>query len=345
MSYLKKHKEGFIITTVFHVVVLLIMLTLGYFTPLPLPDEKGVLVDFGTSNTGLGKTEPAPRQSNPVQQQQVQQQQVAQQPTPVTPPPTPKNTTNEGKEELITQDFEETVAVDEGKRKQEEAERLKREEEARKRKEAEEQRKREELEKQREQQIIQQRLVEAEKRRQDSIQKIEEARQAELRRIAELRRQDSIKRAEELARIDAINSRAKNVFGNSNGQNESGTNSTGQGVTYGGNNQGSTSGTNGAERYGPGGGEGISFDLTGRSAQNLKTPEYPGQEEGVVVVEIRVNNQGVVVHANAGVRGSNSLDQGLIRAAQNAAMVTRFNADPNAPAIQTGTITYRFVLN
>ena len=345
MSYLKKHKEGIVITTVFHVAILLIMLTFGYFTPLPLPDEKGVLVDFGNSNTGLGKIEPAPRQSNPVEQQQVQQQQVETQPAPVTPPPSPAVNANEGKEELMTQDYEETVAIDEGKRKKEEAERLKREEEARKRKQAEDQRKREELEKQREQQVIQQRLAEAEKRRKDSIQKIEEARQAELRRIAEQRRQDSIKRAEELARIDAINSRAKNVFGNSNGQNESGSNTNGQGVTYGGNNQGSTNGTSGAERYGPGGGEGISYNLTGRSAQNLKKPEYPGQEEGVVVVEIRVNNQGAVVQANAGVKGSTSLNQGLIRAAQNAAMATRFNADPNAPAVQTGTITYRFVLN
>nr|HPR61729.1 hypothetical protein [Prolixibacteraceae bacterium] len=122
MSYIKKHKEGIIITTVFHVAVLLLMLTFGYFTPLPLPDEKGVLVDFGNSNTGLGKIEPAPRQSNPVQQQQVQQQQVETQPAPVTPPPSPAVNANEGKEELMTQDYEETVAVDEGKKKQEEAE-------------------------------------------------------------------------------------------------------------------------------------------------------------------------------------------------------------------------------
>jgi TolA protein len=346
VSYFKKHKEGIIVTVVYHVIVLLLLLFMGFYTPLPLPQEKGVLVDFGDSETGIGEQEPAPKpEPQPQQQQQTQEQ--------VTPPPPPEpaqpavaeQQPDESGEEVITQDFEETAAIDEGKKKEEEEARKKREEEERKRKELEEQRRKKELERQKEEEEMRRRLAEAEQRRQDSLRKIEEARLAEQRRIAEKRRQDSIKRAEEQARIAAINSRAENVFGQSAGQNDNSNSSSGQGVTYEGGNQGTTTGTAGAERYGHGGGEGISFDLTGRSAVNIEKPTYPGQEEGVVVVRITVDKYGRVTKAEPGVRGSTSIESDLLNAAKNAALSTRFNQDNEAPAFQTGTITYRFVLD
>ncbi|HKM92244.1 MAG TPA: hypothetical protein VJY41_01195 [Prolixibacteraceae bacterium] len=329
MSYFKEHKEGFILTIIFHGIILIILITTGFFTPLPFPEEKGVLVDFGNSDAGLGLQEPPPRPVPVSKPEPVQQEQVAP-PVQSTPPPTPPKSANE---ELMTQDFEESVAVDQAKKKREEQDRIKKEAENRKQKEIEDLK----IEQQK-------RLAEIQKRKQDSIRKIEEVRQAELQRIADARRTDSIKNAQEQARIDAINSRAKNVFSGAGGQNTS-SSSSGQGVSYPQGNQGSTTGTSGAERYGLGGGEGISFNLSGRSAQNLKKPEYPGQVEGVVVVEISVDKYGRVTKANAGVRGSTSLDPGLLKAAQNAALSTRFNEDVNAPAFQSGTITYRFVLN
>ncbi|MDA3880964.1 MAG: cell envelope integrity protein TolA [Prolixibacteraceae bacterium] len=343
MSYFRKHKEGFILTIVFHAIILLLLLLFGFFTPLPLPDEKGVLVDFGNSETGLGEVEPSPKQQPTPQRQQQTEEQTAP-PEPVQPV-AEEPATNQGDEDLMTQDFEETAAVDEGKKKAEEEARKKREAEEKKRRELEQQRRQEELQEQREAEELRRRLAEAEQRRQDSIKKIEEARLAELRRIAEQRRQDSIKRAEEQARIDAINSRAKNVFGNNTGQNENGSTSSGQGVTYGDGNQGTTTGTAGAERYGLGGGEGISFDLTGRSAVNVTKPTYPGQEEGVVVVRITVDKYGRVTKAEPGVKGSTSIESVLLNAAKTAALSTRFNPDNEAPAFQTGTITYRFVLD
>lgn len=343
MSYFKEHKEGFILTIIFHGIILLILITSGFFTPLPLPEEKGVLVDFGNSNAGLGIKEPAPRPVPVSKPEPVQQEQVTP-PEQSTPPPVKQTPTTSGSEELMTQDFEESAAVNEGKKKREEQERIKKEAEAKKQKEIEEQKRIENQNKLLEQRKEQQRLAEIQKRKQDSIRKIEDARQAELQRIADLRRADSIQKAQELARIDAINSRAKNVFTDGGGQN-TGSSSSGQGVSYPQGNQGSTTGTSGAERYGLGGGEGISFNLSGRSAENLRKPEYPGQVEGVVVVEISVDKYGRVTKANAGVRGSTSLDPGLLKAAQNAALSTRFNEDTNAPAFQSGTITYRFVLN
>ncbi|MBN1925483.1 MAG: cell envelope integrity protein TolA [Prolixibacteraceae bacterium] len=328
MSYFKKHKEGIILTLLFHLALFFILLKFGFFTPLPLPDEKGVLVDFGTSNTGMGKVEPAP------QRQQAQQQEPVEQVIP--PEPTPPQASEpdvqepEAKEEVMTQDFEDAAAIEAAKKK---AEEKKKEEELKRREEAER--------KKIEEQARQKRLAE-EKRVRDSLQRIEQARQAEIRRIAEQRRRDSIRKAEEDAKIAEINSRAKNVFGGT-GQNTNST-STGQGATYQPGNQGSVDGTPGVNRYGPGGGEGISFNLSGRSAVSLPEPLYPGNDEGIVVVEVTVDKYGKVTKATPGVKGSTSLNGELLKAAQNAALRTRFNENADAPAFQTGTITYRFVL-
>jgi TolA protein len=344
VSYFKKHKEGTILTIVFHALVILILITAGFFTPLPLPEEQGVLVDFGTSNVGQGRVDPAPR---PTPEPRQQQAEPVQETTP--PPPQPQQPevipepSESSAEELMTQDYEETAAVEEAKKKREEEER-KREEEERKRREELEQKRLEDQQRQREEELERRRLAEIEKQKADSIRRIEEQRLAEQRRIAEERRQDSIRKAEEQARIDEINSRTRNAFSGSSGQSTD-NNSGGQGTTYQGGNQGSSTGTAGAERYGLGGGEGITYDLTGRSTENLIRPDYNVQEEGVVVVQISVDKMGQVTSANAGVRGSNSLNPDLLDAARRAALSTRFNADPNAPALQTGTITYRFVLN
>jgi TonB family protein len=64
-----------------------------------------------------------------------------------------------------------------------------------------------------------------------------------------------------------------------------------------------------------------------------------------VVVKVTVDKNGLVKNAEAGVRGSNTADPDLIAAARRAALQARFNVDSNAPDVQTGTITYRFVLD
>lgn len=342
MSYFKKHKEGLLLTILFHTALFLILLKFGFFTPLPLPEDKGVLVDFGTSEVGQGRVEPQPKKAPEVVEQQAQEtQQQVTPPDPVTPPPKQEESVQENAEEVMTQNFEEAAALEEAKKKKE-AEEQKRKEEERKRQEELEAQRKEELEKQRLEEIERQKREEREQRVRDSLRRIEEARLAEQRRIAEQRRQDSIKRAEEQAKIDAINNRAKNVFG---GGSTNSNNSSGQGVTYEPGNQGTTTGSAGANQYGLGGGEGISFNLTGRSSETLPKPTYPGQEEGIVVVSVTVDKYGKVTKAEPGVRGSTSLDPGLLNAAKRAALSAKFNEDPNAPAFQTGTITYRFVLN
>jgi TonB family protein len=85
--------------------------------------------------------------------------------------------------------------------------------------------------------------------------------------------------------------------------------------------------------------------LSGRSALSLPKPAYPGNEEGIVVVSVTVDKYGKVTNAEAGVQGTNTYNTALIKAAKEAALKARFNADPNAAAFQKGTITYRFVLD
>jgi TonB family protein len=77
----------------------------------------------------------------------------------------------------------------------------------------------------------------------------------------------------------------------------------------------------------------------------LPKPQYPGNEEGVVVVKVTVDKMGVVKNAEAGVRGSNTTDADLISAAKKAALQARFNVDDKAPEFQIGSITYRFRLD
>jgi outer membrane biosynthesis protein TonB len=56
---MKYSSRGFFGTTIFHLILLLILIFFGFSYPDPPPEEMGVLVNFGTDETGLGKVEPA----------------------------------------------------------------------------------------------------------------------------------------------------------------------------------------------------------------------------------------------------------------------------------------------
>ena len=225
----------------------------------------------------------------------------------VLPPPPAKKVSSPDDDPIVTQDVEKTVVIKTPKKK------------------------------------VVEKVIDPEKQRlaeEERLQKVEQLRQQkeEQQRLAQA--------AAEQRKIGEINSRAKNVFGGG-GKGSPDSKSTSQGITYGTGNQGVPQGSANAERYGPGGGigNGVSFSLDGRTSQSLPKPRYPGNEEGVVVVQVTVNKSGMVTKAEAGVRGSNTADPELIAAAKNAALQAKFNVDNNAPAYQTGTITYRFVLD
>ena len=300
MEYIREHKKGLVGTVVFHGVILLLLILMGFFTPLPLPGEEGILVNFGDSETGWGEEEPSPL----VQQDEPVQSSAEEGPAAVIPPPAPPS--KPAREEVVTQSAEQTAAL--------EAARKKREEERQQQLEAEQQRKAE----------LERLRVEAEARK---------------------------KAEEEKQRIAEIESRTKGAFGTPAG----GSGGTGsgsgqsQGVTYPGGNQGVPTGDPNAGTYGQGGrgsgtsGSGISYSLSGRTATSTPKPNYPGREEGTVVVKITVDQSGRVTQAEPGQRGTTTLNPDLHDAAKRAALQARFNVDNNAPAFQTGTITYRFI--
>ena len=339
MNWSDRDKKGIIGTLIFHAVIAIILMIFGLSTPLPLPEEKGILVNFGDSDDGMGKLEPSKNVASQSEKKVTPKETPKAAPKPA---PTPKPVeTNQGTEKLMTQDYEESVAVQSGEKKKKEKTpeeiqkenelRIKRqiEEKLRKEKELAERRKREE-------ELRVQRELE------EKIRKEKELEEQRLRAEAEERK----RKEAEAKRINEINSRVKNAFGSS-GKEAPENESSGEGVTYKPGNQGSEDGSVNSNNRGKGGGfgDGISFSLSGRSPKGLPKPVYPGNEEGYVVVEVNVDRNGKVIKAIPGAKGSTTMNSQLMKAARDAAMNAKFNADPEAPAVQVGTITYHFILD
>ena len=321
MDNIREHKRGIIGTVIFHIIVLIILMLLGFITPLPLPEEEGILVNFGTSDDGFGDIEPSPAKSEPVPVQPVQQEEEEVPPPPaVTSPPKPQPKPTEAKEVAMTQDYEKTAAIDaaENKKRQEE-------------------KKKQDL-------LEEQRLAQA--READRIKNAE----AERIRKAEA---DRKAKEEQQRKINEINSRAQGAFASTgDGTGGKGTgDGKSQGATFPGGNQGVPTGDPNSNNYGQGvsgsgnQGSGPSFSLAGRSASSLPKPKYPGDDQGVVVVKITVDKNGNVTSAEPGTRGTTIMSQKFWEEAKQAALKAKFNRDDNAQAYQQGTITYRFVLD
>ena len=77
---------------------------------------------------------------------------------------------------------------------------------------------------------------------------------------------------------------------------------------------------------------------------SLPKPTYGTQMEGIVVVQVKVDQYGTVTEAIPGAEGTTVTDKTLWAAARTAALKAHFNQSADAPALQTGTITYIFKL-
>jgi len=296
---LKDHRRGLIGTILFHVGLVALLLIFGFDTPLPLPAEEGILVNFGYEEDGGGQIDPNPAPFEPKESQDAAQPELAQ---------NQQQASNNDVEEVVTQDFEEAAKVETKKN-------------TKPKEKSKEQIETERLEKVR----IEKEKIETEKKR------VEAEKEAK-------------RKADELRRKQEIENRFKNSFGQ--GQNTNPNNSTGQGLTTGNTNQGSEKGDPNSTNYGQGhglGDEGVSYALTGRSKVNLPKPVLAKDEYGTVVVEIKVNAKGDVVSATPIGKGSDTNSPYLRGLAKEAAMKARFTPKPDSPD-QTGTITYRFVL-
>lgn len=116
-----------------------------------------------------------------------------------------------------------------------------------------------------------------------------------------------------------------------------------QGVTDGSGDQGNPNGNPNSNNYsGNGGANGMNYNLAGRSNVTLPRPNYTSNEQGTVVIQIWVDRDGRVTRAEYQPKGSNTSNGYLVSQAIAAARKARFNADPNAPDEQRGTITYIF---
>jgi outer membrane biosynthesis protein TonB len=175
----------------------------------------------------------------------------------------------------------------------------------------------------------------------------EKARRAEIEMERTRREQEEIERKKieaEQKRLADIIDKTRNAL---EGAINSGTNTNSEGVKEGEGNQGSPTGSTGSRNHSDGSGygnKGVSYVLDGREFRKLPRPEYNYQAEGKVVVEVSVDRSGKVVQAIAGIKGSNTLDEYLLRVAREAALEAQFDASPDAPAIQKGSITYIFIL-
>jgi outer membrane biosynthesis protein TonB len=287
MNLTKEQRFGIISSAIFLVLFTGLLLLFGFSSPFPPPEEEGILINFGTSETGIGAIEPKPSEQ-PVEQVSV--------PEPVSTPTPVKSA--ESKEELVTQDYENTAFIEAKKKKEKE-------------------------------------IIEDNKRKKEN-EEIERKKQEELEK--QKKAEEERIRKEETQK--AINERAKNAFG---GKNPDGDN-TGEGIAGGTGNQGRTDGDiNSKNRTGgSSGGDGVSFSLAGRSHRSLPKPPEIHKTEGKIVVEVTVDQNGNVVSARAGVKGSTLSDEALLKVTREAALKATFDVNKNAPALQQGTITYFF---
>ncbi|NSL87462.1 hypothetical protein ECE50_011505 [Chitinophaga sp. Mgbs1] len=130
-----------------------------------------------------------------------------------------------------------------------------------------------------------------------------------------------------------------------NGANGS-NNSTGEGNTGRPGDRGQINGDPNAKGYTGGGlGGGRSdFRLNGRNLISRPQVTYDGTESGYIAINIKVDQQGNVISATFSMKGSTLSNPQLIdiarKAAQNGQL--KYNANPDAPEVQFGTVRFYF---
>lgn len=140
-----------------------------------------------------------------------------------------------------------------------------------------------------------------------------------------------------LAALDKLKSKRQHT---GEGEGTGNTGGSGNGTSTGvGNGNTPEEGTHG---HGPGGSGG--WSLKGRTLLTKPERLTDATEEGIVVVDITVDETGKVIAAKAGARGSTTFSQKLYSKAQLAAKQLKFNASPNGATEQHGTYTVIFTL-
>lgn len=92
------------------------------------------------------------------------------------------------------------------------------------------------------------------------------------------------------------------------------------------------------------GGRGKGYGLNGRNLQSNGKVVQECNQEGTVVVRISVNNQGNVITAEPGVKGSTNTHPCLLEPARRTALLHKWYPDSNAPTEQVGFVVIQFKL-
>ena len=92
------------------------------------------------------------------------------------------------------------------------------------------------------------------------------------------------------------------------------------------------------------GGRGKGYGLNGRNLQSNGKVVQDCNQEGTVVVRITVNNQGEVIQAEPGVKGSTNTHPCLLEPARKTALLHKWFPDGKAPAEQIGFVVIQFKL-
>lgn len=144
-------------------------------------------------------------------------------------------------------------------------------------------------------------------------------------------------------------SSTKNALDNFlNGAKKEGQNKAGEGNDNQNGDKGNPNGDPNAKSY-YGNGKGLDGDgnyrLGGRKALNKEKNIPNCNETGTVVVKIIVDQNGKVIQAFPGIKGTTNTAPCLMQPAKKAALATKFNSDNKAPSKQTGSIIYIFKLS
>lgn len=87
----------------------------------------------------------------------------------------------------------------------------------------------------------------------------------------------------------------------------------------------------------------VYYRLDNRYHTHMPIPVYKCEAAGKVSLSIEVDRSGTVISAKVISSESTTSDQCLLETATKSALESRFNPDSNAPARQTGTLTFHFV--
>lgn len=302
MKYLntKHEKNSAKLTALIAVIILLLLFVVG--TPeVEPPEEYGIAVNFGTSSVGSGQVQPLkPIKSEPLE--------INEPPQPDVSEAVPVATkTSEVKENVLTADNAEEIAIKKQKEKQKEAEKAIADAEA-----------------------------EAEAKKIAKAKAVADAKaKAEAEKIAKAKREQEEKKKKLDALIGGVSKSEGSESGGEGNDNKAGDKGQLDGDPY-------ASSYFGGKGSGSGG---VGYGLNGRGKASFQKLKQDCNESGVVIVKIIVNQNGNVISANPGERGTTNTAQCLLEPAKKIAMSHKWPADPNAPTRQVGFVSVNFKLS